>query len=280
MAFAEIYAAGQATRINEEVLSLLEDMQRSAQSRYANGLAAQQDMIKVKVEQTMVRVEQELLRGEDQGARVVIVALIGAAHDSYLAEPLTLPELDALLPTYQRLVQTSARETPVLEAADATVRGRQVAHALAKRELLPDLGVGISPVQVGSKLDAWELMFEISVPLFKGKRAMASEAGYMLAAAEEKRSAEILRVRSEAGRTIAEYTAALEQERILQGVLLAESELNFRSALAGYQSGKVDFDTVIEAERQIRQTRLLALAAKVKQQRAAAQFERITGLKI
>ncbi|HEX4938043.1 MAG TPA: TolC family protein, partial [Candidatus Kapabacteria bacterium] len=55
-------------------------------------------------------------------------------------------------------------------------------------------------------------------------------------------------------------------------------ELSFRSASAGYQSGKVDFDTLIEAERQIRQARLLGLAAAVKQQRAAAQFEQLTGM--
>lgn len=278
MAFAEFYAARRATRINDEVLSLLQDVQLSAQSRYANGLAAQQDVIKAKAEQTMVRVEQEMLKGEDQGARVVINTLIGEPPDAFLAEPLALPAVDSLLITYEGLRESSARETPVLAAADAAVRGRQAARDLAKRELLPDLAVGISPVQVGDELDSWELMFEISIPLFAGKRAMASEAGYMLAAAEEKRAAELLRVRSAAGQAVADFVAAVEQERLLQQQLLVETELNFRSALAGYQSGQVDFDTVIEAERQIRQARLLALAATVKQQRAAAQFERVTGL--
>lgn len=278
MAFAEFYAARKATQINDEVLSLLQDMQLSAQSRYANGLAAQQDVIKVKAEQTMVRVEQEMLKGEEQGARVLLNTLIGEPPDGFLAEPLALPAVDSLLITYEGLREDSAWQAPVLAAADATVRGRQAARDLAKRELLPDLGVEISPVQVGDELDAWELMFEMSIPLFAGKRAMASEAGYMLAAAEEKRAAERLRVSSEAGRAIADFVAAVEQERVLQQELLAETKLNFRSALAGYQSGQVDFDTVIEAERQIRQARLLALAATVRQQRAAAQFERITGL--
>jgi outer membrane protein TolC len=65
---------------------------------------------------------------------------------------------------------------------------------------------------------------------------------------------------------------------VFETQLLVEAELNLRAALAGYQSGKVDFDTVIEAERQVREARLRALGAAVTQQRALAQFEQVTGV--
>ncbi len=71
---------------------------------------------------------------------------------------------------------------------------------------------------------------------------------------------------------------ALGQNFLFDEQLLAESELNYRSAIAGYQAGQVDFDTLIEAARQIRNVRLQSLDAAVQQQMAVAQFERITGV--
>ena len=138
--------------------------------------------------------------------------------------------------------------------------------------------MGVTPVQTGNSVDTWELMLGVTVPLYGGTRAMEKEQVAMLGAAQDRRRAELLRLRSAAGEARADYEAARARQTLFDEQLLAESELNYRSAIAGYQAGQVDFDTLIEAARQIRNVRLQSLDAAVQQQMAVAQFERITGV--
>lgn len=278
MAYSEFYAAIHGQSINNEVLGLLRDMERNAQVRYANGLTAQQDVIKAKSEQTLLLAEQQMLLGEIARACVLINSLLGQAPDTKLPPPGLLPPLTQFESAYLQLQQQQAQATPALTAAAATRQSRQAARDLAVREWYPDLTVGITSMQVDDQIESWQLMFEITLPLFGSRRAMETEASAMLASAQASHDAELRRVLGTAAQVIADYRVARNQEQLFREQLLPETELNFQSALAGYQTGKVDFGTLIEAERQIRQTRLLILAAAVKQQLAAAQFEQLTGI--
>ena len=59
--------------------------------------------------------------------------------------------------------------------------------------------------------------------------------------------------------------------------LLPQSELTFQAALAGYENGKVDFATLLDAQRQIRQARLNQLKARAETQARLAELEKIIG---
>lgn len=277
MAFAELYAAHRATAINAEVATLLADLQHSAATRYANGLAAQQDVIKVRAEQTALSAEQLLLGGEIQRASVQINSLVGTPPEIALPAPAALPDTDGFAEVYARLADT-LQTAPALAAAEAAVRERRAARELAARERYPDLTVGVSPVEMDGRLDSWQLMLRMELPLFGARRAMENESVAMLAGAEARREAALRAVRAAASESWVLFRAAREREGLFDGQLRGESELNLRAALAGYQTGQVDFDTVIEAERQVRDTRLQALAAAVEQQRALARFEQATGV--
>jgi outer membrane protein TolC len=276
-AFAELYAAHRATAINDEVRGLLDDMALNAGTRYANGLAAQQDVIKVRTEQTGLAAEKLMLRGEIQRTSVQINSLVGTSLEDELPAPVLLPETTRFETAYARF-QDTLEATPALVALDAAVRRQRAARELAARERYPDLIVGVSPVEMDGRLDSWQLMLRVEVPLFGGRSAMEAESVAMLASAQDRREAQLRAVRAEAAGAWSGYRIARERQQLFEGQLLGESELNLRAALAGYQTGKVDFDTVIEAERQLRETRLQALAAAVEQQRALARFEQVTGV--
>jgi outer membrane protein TolC len=47
--------------------------------------------------------------------------------------------------------------------------------------------------------------------------------------------------------------------------------------LAGYETGKVDFATLLDAQRQIRNARLALLRAQASQQLRLAEIERLLG---
>jgi len=276
--YAELYAAHIGRSINAEVQALLADMELSARKRYANGLAAQQDVIKARTEQTMLRAEAEELNGRYRRASVVINSLVGDPLDAPVAAPAGLPDTGGFAPAWRRFDQSQGADSPALAIAEREVQKRRATRELAARERYPDLAVGVTPVQTGNSVDTWELMLGVKVPLYGGTRAMEREQVAMLAAAQDRQRAELVRLRSSAGEALADYEAARARQKLFDEQLLAEAQINYRSAIAGYQAGQVDFDALIEAARQIRNVRLQSVEAAVQQQMAVAQFERITGV--
>ena len=66
-------------------------------------------------------------------------------------------------------------------------------------------------------------------------------------------------------------------EVLAQTSLLPQAELTFRAALAGYETGKVDFATLLDAQRQIRNARQGIIRTQVEQQARLADIERLIG---
>ncbi len=84
-------------------------------------------------------------------------------------------------------------------------------------------------------------------------------------------------MQSELGQNWAALDALREQGQILRSTLLPQVELTFESALVGYQTGRVDFATLLDAQRQIRRTRLDLLKVELEQQMRLAEIERLVG---
>ena len=59
--------------------------------------------------------------------------------------------------------------------------------------------------------------------------------------------------------------------------LLPQSEATLQAALAGYENGKVDFATLLDAQRQIRKSRQDRLKAQAEAQARLAAIERLLG---
>jgi outer membrane protein TolC len=71
--------------------------------------------------------------------------------------------------------------------------------------------------------------------------------------------------------------SAQETEALVSNSLLPQAELSLQSALAGYEAGKVDFASVLDAQRQIRQAKLSRIKAQAEGQARLAQIERLLG---
>jgi outer membrane protein TolC len=71
--------------------------------------------------------------------------------------------------------------------------------------------------------------------------------------------------------------AAQHSDMLMTSSLLPQAELTFNSALAGYENGKVDFATLLDAQRQIRQARQTQIKAQLEAQTRFAEIEKLTG---
>jgi outer membrane protein TolC len=121
-------------------------------------------------------------------------------------------------------------------------------------------------------------MVEVTIPLQQDtRRAQEREAQAMLEAARSRREVATNQVLADLYENVAGLEAARRTLALTTESLLPQSELTYRSALAGYESGKVDFATLLDAQRQIRQAKLNQVKAGVAAQTRLADIERIVG---
>lgn len=278
-AYAQLYLAVERERLAQDVLDLMTRLERIAQARYAGGLVPQQDAIRAQVEQTAMRTELIALDNEKRQQRARLNALLAREVSAPLADPQALPPLPpAPALSTEALLQRARRANPALQGEAYRVESAQANRELTWRNRYPDISVGLSPTQMGSRITTWSVMVEMSIPLQQAaRRAQEREAVAMVDAAQARAAAAAHQLAGELAGQLAGMEAARRTEALAHSELLPQSELGFRSALAAYENGKADFATLLEAQRQIRRVRQDLLMAQAEARMRLAEIERTVG---
>ena len=277
--FAQMYYAYRNEQLTREILDLMSRLEKVAQARYAGGLAAQQDVIRAQVEQTNMRNELIAVEAEKNYLRARLNALLARPINSPMQEPAQLRKLPQPVALELAALEDRVRaRNPQLFAAEAKIRAAEKNRDLTYKNRYPDVTLGVSPMQYQNSVKEWELMFEFSIPLQQGtRRAQERESESILTAARARKEATANQILSLLGESLAGLDAARRTETLLTNSLLPQAELTFKAALAGYENGKVDFATLLDAQRQIRQARQNQIKAEVDAQVRLAEIERLLG---
>lgn len=277
-AFAQYFLASRNERITTELLDLVVRLEQVAQARYAGGLAPQQDAIRAQLEQTAMRAELISVANEKRQVQARINGLLARPPGAPLAEPAGLPALPSASLAAHDLISRARAGNAMVRAEAARVQAAQANRELAYRNRYPDFNVGVSPTQMGSRITSWGLMVEVNIPLQQAtRRSQESEAAKMLEAARARAEAAANQAAADVEEQLSGFEAARRNETLIATRQLPQSELVLQSALAAYENGKVDFSTLLDAQRQIRKARLDLLKAQVDAQMRLAEIERTLG---
>jgi outer membrane protein TolC len=276
-AYALDYALARQLDLSREVAGLLDSLATISRNRYANGLAPQQDAIRARVERTAMQAEIVQVENERHHAQVRINGLLARPPHAALAEPLAPRRLPAQL-DHAVLAERLRAKNPSLFADAARIRAAEKNRDVTYRNRYPDVALGVSPIQTGSRVSEWELMLEVNIPLQQGsRRSQERESERMLEAARARRDVGANRLLSELAENVSAYEAAQRIETLMRTDLLPQAELTFQAAQAGYENGKVDFATLLDAQRQIRKARQDVIKAQAEQQARLAEIEKLVG---
>ncbi|HEX5683193.1 MAG TPA: TolC family protein [Ideonella sp.] len=278
-AYADYFKIAGNERLAREVLDLMARLERVAQARYAGGLGPQQDAIRAQLEQTAMRADLIVLESEKNQVKATLNALLAREATAPLAEPASLRPLPSLSPAdATTLIERARANNPQLKVEQAGLSGAQKNRELSLRNRYPDLLVGLSPSQMGSRITTWGLMFEMNIPLQQAsRRSQEREAEAMVQAARSRVENAANQLLGELAAKLAAFDSARRSEALVRSQLLPQSELSLQSALAGYENGKVDFATLLDAQRQIRKARQDLLKTQVEAQMRLAEIERLLG---
>lgn len=275
--YAQLYYLSRNESLTREILDLMVRLEKIAQVRYAGGLAAQQDVIRAQVEQTSMRSELIAIETEHHHLMTRMNALLGRPAVAPLAMPESLRPLPAKL-DYAKLDERARARNPMLSAEGHRIKAAEKSRDLAYKNRYPDVTVGVVPSQMQNEVKQWDLMFEINLPLQQSsRRAQEREAEAMVSASVAKRDATANQLLADLSANLSELEAAQRTERLATDSLLPQAELTFKAALAGYETGKVDFATLLDAQRQIRQAKLNQIKSRAEAQVRLAEIERILG---
>ena len=276
-AFARHYQAAGQRQILEGTLSLLGALEPIVLTRYGVGLVPQQDAIRVQSEITNLRVELLEAERRQREAAARLNASLPRPADAPLHVPAALPAVPERLALAELRMRAQA-QSPELARMRAGAQAAEHSRALAYRDRYPDLAVGLTNNRPRSGTDSWDVMLEVNIPLQQSaRRAREREAERMVDAAQARTEGALALIEGRLGEAWAGYESSRDKARLLRNTLLPQAEAAYQAAEAGYETGRVNFNTLIEAERLILRTRLALLDAEVDRFVRIVEIEQLIG---
>jgi outer membrane protein, heavy metal efflux system len=282
MAFYDLYQTDRQLAVARETLRLLQDIRRTAESMYRVGEGRQADVLRAQV--AIARMEEDTVRMTTM--RTAMAARLNALLDRSvqvdIASPV-LPEFPDTVPPLDSLVAAASAERPMILAGEREVEAAEAQTRLARREVWPDLTVGVQYGQRSGEMGTermGSLMLGASVPIFARRRQlrMRDEAEAM----RQMAVADVAAMRADTRARVAEAYAGLARARNLatlyRSTVLPQAEAAVTSAHAAYRTGSVDFMTLLDTRMTVNEYRQELFALEAEQGKAWAELEMLIGM--
>jgi len=259
---------------NEKLLSQLASV---AEARYSVGQAMQQDLIKAGTEVAILKSRLIQLKQKQRTVEAEINALLNHDPAALLGIPVA-PPLPPL-PDIEGWKERIAYDSPVLQARQTTIEKTELDLRLAKKAALPNFDVMTGYFYQGDLEDMFEFRVEISLPVFFNKKQKQSMEETTLRLSESKTEYRVTEQMILAGiqEAYSKAVAANELVNLYRKQIVPSSKLALESSLASYQTGGVDFLTVLTNFTAIREYEMSLYEQETEYLKAIAKLDELAG---
>ena len=277
-AYYGLWQAHQNLKIYSRDKQLVEQFATIAEQKYAVGQVSQPDVLRAQVELTRLinRVTTQTL-GID-GAAAELSALLSwpAASPLGVPENPPMPRLDE---TAAALADRALEKRPETSAAAAAVAREEEKVRMARLDYFPDFEFAVSRFFNFDHPDGVGLMASMSLPIaYKWKYdAALGEADARLQSARADLRRQQDRVRKEVEQAFVRARTALLQRELYMTTHVPQAEQALAASQMAYQTGKLDFLSLIDSVRAIESVHLEHVEAEASFEKAFADLERAVG---
>ena len=278
--YYDLYAVQQALSITRTDLDVLQRMERIAETMYSTGERTQQDVLKAQAEVTML--EQKLLEYEQQEAvlKAKLNQLLNRPPDSKLGLAVTEPNVDSE-PGFERLFAIAEKARPEVKRASTDIRRSEYERDLMKKEFWPDYRLGVEYRNFRNDPDMVMFTIGFDLPIWQTKyRAGVLEAEKMIEAGK----AELQAVQQQTAFDVRDaqfkLLTARQSLELYRKQLIPQAKARYEASEAGYRTGKVDFMDLLESQRFLLNSRVMAAMAEGNVGVQAARLERAIGTEL
>ena len=296
MAFYELYKAEQTIAVDRQTLRLLGEIREVTESMYRVGEGRQADVLRANVE--IARMVEDTIRMSTMRASMAarLNALLDRAADAPVASP-ALPEFPDSVPPLDSLVAQASTSRAMVRAGKREVEAAAAQQKLARREIWPDLTVGVQVGQQRVTMPAGtdasgmpipgerrtermgSLMIGATLPIFARSRQLRMREE--MAAMQRMAEADLAGMRAETRGQVSEAFANLSRARRLaklyRTTVIPQAEATVESSLAAYRVGSVDFMTLLDNRMSVNEYRQELIAFEGEEGEAWADLEMLLG---
>jgi len=280
-AFYDLYQADGTLAVMRETLQLLEAVTATANGMYAVGEARQADVLRAQLETGRMTGEVADMDARRRTMTARLNTVLNRAPDAATGTP-ELPTFPDSLPPADSLAKEAMATRGMLRAGADQVRAATAAETLARREIWPDLELGVvygwQPMAGGGTGQMMSFMLGASVPIWAGSRQLKlrDETTAMRMTAKD----ELEAMRADTRGRVAELVTEVERARTLRTIyahtLLPQASATVTAARTAYQVGSVDFMTFLDAIMTAYGYRTQIIQLDAAQGQALAELEMVT----
>lgn len=282
-AYADYFMSSKNVEIYKELLELVRYTTTTAEGLYQVGRAPQQDVIKALLERTELLNKLTWAEKELTTSKAKLNTLLSRPPSFPLGQP-GEPALAPVDLQSSNLEKLAVEQRPELRALESSINKSERAVELAERNRkYPDFMVGLqywfAPDQ--SPKHMYAPMVTLTIPFSpwtKGKHDYEVEEAL---AERQAAKANLAAVKNmtlfEVTEISAKVEAAMKSVSIYRDGLLPQAEQSFQAAVSAYQTGGVNFMTLLDAQRTIRDVRMGYYKVLVDYEQSRADLERAVG---
>ena len=258
---------------------LLRGFLQVSTAMYSAGTGLQQDVLQAQVAVARMTEEITAMQQDRVATAARLNALLGRDATAAVGA-LELPPVGDTLPSADLLMAQAAGRRPALAAARQRSLAAAAGYREARRELFPDLMLGVSYGQRPRFDNMVSLTVGFSVPLWAGARQLPlrRETQAMQAAAEaEQRS-----LGNETFARLTELRAQAERARNLSqlyaSAILPQARAAVDASFAAYRVGQVNFMSLVDNQMTVNRYAIEGVRLLAEYHGAAAEIEALIGV--
>ena len=225
----------------------LQQMTRVTEARFSVGQGAQQDVVKAQLELTLLTERETAIERQQAVLRARLNQLLNRPPQDAL-DPALAFDIQALAADVPALLRLAEERYPALKRDEQTIERNQQALALARKEIRPDFGTRLSFQKYAAGMP-WMYGFEVmaNVPIFadRKQRQMVAEATAAIAVSRSMRQATLTAASGRIGDQVAVVTSTRRLITLYEDSVLPQARLALDASLAAYETGSVDFLTLL-----------------------------------
>jgi outer membrane protein TolC len=235
-----------AREVLERDRGVLQSLLSVTEARYAAGKAAQQDVFKAQLQLSLIDVKLVQLDRERHLREAEINSLLNLPSNTPLPEP-GEPHVGPIPETLADLQSIARERAPERQRDQKNAERAETALNLARRDYYPDYAITGGYYNMAGLPPYYSFRADIRIPLyFRGKqRAEVTEQSIAVSEARHTYDATGLALDLRLADDYAQADAAYQLTQLYTSRILPQARLTVESSLAAYQTGGVDFLSVL-----------------------------------
>lgn len=268
-------------QINENLKTIVTQILRVAETRYATGEGLQQDILAGQVQHSELIDEGINLVSRERNIRAQIGSLLNRSNFFEQNNPLTLDE-PGEIPDRASLSRLAMQFNPLIQQRKVAIDRAKVEVQLAEKAYLPDFDLRLSYGQRDDRADFLSAAVAMTVPLWQSTRqdSKLSAAQKRLKASERSFLGLRQTLPHSIDRVLAEIAGAKQNYTLFHGALSVQASQLADASLSAYSVGKVEFNTMLSARIRLMRIELKAEDYKYQIYKKMAELEELIGTRL